>query len=204
MTGTNVLYDIVCSVVIGGIVLVMIIGFNSNIVQSATSQQIKYIAQTNLTTVTNILEYEFSKMGYRVFARSDSAIMYADSNKISFIGDFSDAGKIDTVVYSYDPVTASGQLNNKTHVLKRTYIPQGSSPSTQAINLGITRFRIYYYNVHDTALVTNPVPQTSQIKSLKVAMNIESTVNYKETTMPYLKLNPGVYWERLIKPKNLR
>src|SRR5437879_3224847 len=146
MTGTNTLYDVVCSVVIGGIVLMMIVGFNSNVVQSASSQTIKLMAQTNLSTVTNILDYEMGKMGYKILAFGDSSIIYADSNKIKFIGDFSDMGQRDTIVYSFDPATASGQLNPKTRVLKRTYTPQGSAPSTQAINLGIIRFRIFYYD----------------------------------------------------------
>jgi hypothetical protein len=200
----NAMYDVVCSVVIGGIVLVMLVGFNSNIVESASVQTIKVMAQTNLTAVTSILEYEMSKMGYRVLAGKDSSIMYADSNKIKFTGDFLDQGTMDTVIYSFNPNGASGQLNPKTRILTRTYIPQGKLGSSSTINLGLVGFRFSYFNKGDTVLTTNPVTRPAQIKSIKVAVNIESTVPYKETTMKYLKLNPGVYWERIIKPKNLR
>lgn len=204
------MYDLVCSVAIGGIVLVMLVGFNGNIVESASAQTVKVIAQGNLSTVTSILENEFSKMGYRVFGAADSSIIYADSNKIKFIGDFGDQGKVDTVVYSFNPTKLSGHSNLNTRILTRTFTPQGSSPTTETINLGITRFRLWYYKTRDTALVTNPVSLPSQIKCLKVALNVESTVPYKEQStmkrnkVSYLKLNPGVFWERLIKPKNLR
>jgi hypothetical protein len=95
-------------------------------------------------------------------------------------------------------------LNPKTRILTRTYIPQGKLGSSSTINLGLVGFRFSYFNKGDTVLTTNPVTRPAQIKSIKVAVNIESTVPYKETTMKYLKLNPGVYWERIIKPKNLR
>ncbi len=200
----NAILDVVCSIVIGGIVLVMVVGFNGNIVEGAGVQTIKVNAQANLTTVTGILENEFNKMGYLILARSDSAIIYADSNKIAFIADFRDQGNMDTIVYSFNPTQRSGHANLNTRILTRTYIPQISNPTSQSINLGITRFRLSYYRDGDTALVGYPVSRPSQIKAVKVAINLESTVPYKETSMKYLKLNPGVYWERIIKPRNLK
>jgi hypothetical protein len=200
----NAMYDIVCSVVIGGIVLVMLVGFNTNIVQSASVQTIKVMAQTDLTTATSVLENDLKMMGFHVYSKADSAIQYADSNMIKFVGDFQDNGTIDTITYSFNPTAPSGHANKNTRILTRTYTPQGALPGAISINLGITRFRLWYYNSGDTALMANPVPAPALIKSLKIAMNVESTVPYKETTMPYLKLNPGAYWERIIKPKNLR
>lgn len=198
------MFDVVCSAVIGGIVLFMLVGFNSTIVEKAGTQTVKVMTQSNLTEVTSILEYEFRKMGYRVLGGFDSSIMYADSNKIRFIGDFRNQENIDTVIYYFDITKPSGKRNLNTHILYRTYIPKGSTPTTQSINLGITQFRLSYYKMLDTILTANPIPQPSQIKVLKIALNVESTEPYKETTMPYLKLNPGVYWERTIRPKNLK
>src|SRR6266581_3677738 len=119
----NALYDVVCSMVIGGIVLTMILGFNGNIVESAGVQTVRVMAQSNLTAVTSILEYDFRKMGYHVGNNPDSSIIYADSNKIKFIGDFTDKAKIDTIIYSFDPNAPSGKPNRNTHILTRTYIP---------------------------------------------------------------------------------
>ena len=201
----NAMFDVICSAVIGGIVLFMIVGFNSTIVEKAGAQTIEVIAQSNLSEVINILEYDFKKIGYRMSGPPDSSIMFADSNKIRFVGDFRNVGSIDTLIYAFDTTTASGKANPKAHILKRTSITQGSSTrSTESINLGITRFKLWYYRAKDTLLAASPTSRPSQIKSLKVAINIESTEPYKQTTMPYLKLNPGVYWERTIKPKNLR
>lgn len=196
----NGMFDIVASVVIGGVILAMLVAFNGNIAQNSGAQTIKVLTQTNLTEVTNVLEYDFRKMGYLVGSFPDSAIIYADSNRIRFRGDINNDGVVDTVTYYLDTTVASGYANTKTRILRRAVSFAGGI----SMNLGITRFRLWYYAATDSILTANPVTQPSQIKSLKVAVNIESTVPYKETTMPYLKLNPGVYWERTMKPKNLR
>ncbi|MBI1804231.1 MAG: hypothetical protein HY033_12635 [Ignavibacteriae bacterium] len=198
----NAMYDVVCSIVIGGIVLVMLVGFNGNIAESAGSQTIKVIAQTNLTTVVSILDFDLRKLGYRITS-ADYAVALADSNKVRFIGDFGNKGKIDTIIYYFDPTTRSGHSNTKTRILYRTFIPQAGTSSRMMINTGITKLQFAYYDKAGQPLAL-PVGNTSLIQSLKVSINEESTVPYKETTMKYLKFNPGVYWEQLYKPKNLR
>lgn len=191
--------DLVGSFIIGGIVLVMLVGFNGNIMEDAGSQTIKVMAQTNLTEVTNIIDYEFRKLGYRVGGAPDSSILYADSMKIVFRGDIDNNGTVDTILYRFSP-SVSGFSNPNTHVLYKSV----NSQSQQKINIGITRMRFWYYDASGTLLMSNPVETPSKIKSFKVAINVESLEPYKETTMPYLKLNPGAYWERTFKPQNLR
>ena len=198
----NAMYDVVCSVVIGGVVLSMLIGFNGNIAESAGSQTIKVIAQSNLTTVVSMLDNEFNKIGYRI-GTQDSAIIYADSSKVTLISDLRNAGNIDTLSYYFNPSGRSGQLNTKTRILYRELRPKGlKGGSTTSINLGLTKFKFFYFDITGKPLAY-PVANTSLVKSMKVALNVESTVPYKETTMKYLKLNPGVYWERNFKPMNL-
>jgi hypothetical protein len=195
----NAMFDVVCSVAIGGIVLVMLVGFNGNIVESAGAQTIRVMAQTHMTEVTNILDYEFRKLGYRVSSAPDSAILYADSLKMRFKGDIDNNGVMDTITYFFD-TTASGHANKNTHIFYRTL----NSQKPQKINLGITRMRFWYYDASGAVITTNPLAFPSVIRSFKVAVNIESIEPYKETSMPYLKLNPGVYWERTFRPQNLR
>lgn len=191
------LYDIVISLSIGGIFLAMLIGFNGTLSEEAVAQTVKMMAQTNLTAATDIIDYEFRKMGYLV-TTPDSSIITADSMKIKFKGDVDRNGTLDTVTYSLDSAP-SGNANKNTHMLYRTV----NSTKRQSMNVGITRFRLWYYDANNLPL-TSPVSRPSQIKSLKIAINIESTVPYKVSTEKYLKANPGVYWERTFKPKNLK
>ena len=191
------LYDIVISLSIGGIFLSMLIGFNGTISEEAVAQTVKMMAQTNLTATTDIIDYEVRKMGYLV-STPDSTIITADSTKIKFKGDFDANGTIDTLTYSLDP-GASGNANTGTHMLYRTL----NTGKRQTINVGMTRFRLWYYDASNLPLAS-PVSRPSLIRSLKIAVNIESTVQYKMPNEKYLKANPGVYWERTFKPKNLK
>ena len=195
----SILYDIVISVAIGGILLAMLVGFNGNIAEQATAQTVKLLAQTNLTTLTNVVEYEFRKMGYLVPKNTDSAIVYADSNKITFKGDFDNNGTVDMLTYSLNLTGSSGNANTKTRILYRTPNNQPAS----AINVGITRFRIWYYDRNGNPLTANPLPRPSQVKYMRVGINLESTVPYKATREIYVTLNPGGCWEKIIRPKNL-
>jgi len=193
----NAIYDIVCSVVVGGIILVMLFGFNANVAESGASQTVKLITQTNLTSMTDIIEYEFRKIGYRV---GSNIILHADSQSITFRSDIDNDGVIDTIQYYLDNVNPSGYENKNTRILLHSINPG----KLQMINLGLTHFRLTYQNSDGQPFTAYPVSTPAQIKSLTVALSVESTVPYKESTMKYLKNNPGVYWERTIKPKNLR
>ncbi|MDI6765584.1 MAG: hypothetical protein QME52_01980 [Bacteroidota bacterium] len=193
----NAIYDVVCSVVVGGIILMMLFGFNGNVAESAASQTVKLVTQTNLTAFTDIMEYEFRKMGYRV---GSNIIIFADSLNIRFRSDVDNNGVIDTIQYYLDKNNPSGFENKNTRILYRKL----NSGPLQRINLGITQFRITYQNIQGQPFTTYPVPTPSLIRSLTVVLSVESTFPFKESSMKYLKYNPGVYWERTMKPKNLR
>ncbi|HEY6191647.1 MAG TPA: hypothetical protein VI215_04885 [Bacteroidota bacterium] len=196
----HTLYDIIISVAIGGMILSMIVSFNGYIVQEGSAQTIKIMAQTNLTAITDILDNSLRKLGYGITVSSDSAILIADSNKIKFKGDFDNTGSVDTLTYFLSPTARTGNTNTSTRALYRTF----NSQAAQFINVGMTSLRFVYYDAAGTPYTAYPVSRPSLIKSFKVALNVESTVPYKIKTEKYVKLNPGVYWERAYKPKNLK
>jgi hypothetical protein len=208
----NQLYDLLGSIIIGGIVLLMLTAFNGNVMEGAGNQFFKTAVQTNLTNVTNIIENDFRKMGYRVSPTQDSSIIYADSNKITFKGDFNDDGVIDTLQYYIDTVRAYLMPNPRTKVLHRKL----NSLPPQDMYIGATTFRLQYYKRNDS-LMTNslitatPVAATSKIKSVKLSMSIESPYHFLDNRNDERLSNPwndttyaGVYWERNMKPVNLR
>jgi hypothetical protein len=195
----QIFYDLIISVAIGGSILISLLSFNGYIVQKAGDQTVKETTQSNLTALTDILEYRLRKMGYCVPASPDSAIVLADSSKIKFKGDFDGDGVVDTVTYYLDPTLASGNANGNTKVLTCKLNSQG----TQLVNIGITRFRFWYYDASGNPITTYPAPKPSIIKSFKIAVNVESKVPFIVERESYDKLNPGVYWEKVLKPRNL-
>jgi FtsP/CotA-like multicopper oxidase with cupredoxin domain len=180
--------------IIGGMILVMVLGFNANIIQGAALQTFKTNVQSNMTTVTNIMEYDFRKMGFQVPFPQDSSFTYADSTRMIFKGDFNNDGSVETIEYSFVAGThAPGVVNPRAKVLYRRY----NGGPAQAMNVGITRFRFDYYNAAGTPIGGNVVGLPSSIKSFRVTINMES----KE---PYDTEYAGVCWDRTIKPRNLR
>jgi hypothetical protein len=182
----NEMQDILGSMVFGGIIMVMVISFNGNISESAALQTFHTTVQTNATTVTNILEYDLRKLGYRV--TSSDKITIADTNRIAFKGDFDNNGTTDSITYYVGSTVPSGVSNPRSRLLYR----QLNANSPQTMNLGITKFHLWYYGANGASTDT-----LSQIRTIKVALSFESN-------SPYNGIYSGAYWERVIKPKNLR
>ena len=209
----NSMYDIVCSVVIGGVVLAMLVGFNTTIIQESGNQTMKLLPQSNMTAIRDLVESDFRKIGCLVPATPDSAIVSADSSKIKFKADIYNNGTVDTIQYSIDLVTATHNGNANTHYLNRTVTLPGGSSTTTKMNLGTTSFKLYYYKSGSglgTPFTSYPVTTPSLIKGIKVVLNIEATTLWSENSQKnwnsasFAKFNPGVYWEKFIRPKNLR
>ncbi len=182
----NEMQDILGSIVFGGIILVMVLGFNGNISESAAIQTFHTTVQTNTTTLTNILEYDLRKLGYRV--PGTLKITIADTNRIRFNGDFDNNGTVDSITYSIGSTMPAGVTNPRA----RTMYRQLNTQSTQAMNLGITKFRLWYYDASG-----NSITLPSNVRVIKVALNFESNHAYNNRYT-------GEYWERVFKPKNLR
>jgi hypothetical protein len=188
----QVIYDIIGSIIIGGIILLMLLSFNSSVMEGSAVQTFNSIVQSNITTLTDIIEYDFRKMGYRVPAVFDSAIVYADSVRILMKGDMNDDKVIERLSYYFDPSTPSGHANPNTRVLYR----QRNDAAARQINLGITRFRMKYFDGAGNVINENPVQSPSKIRAIRLIINIESTSRYNGEYA-------GGSWERTIVPKNL-
>ena len=189
----QVIYDIIGSIIIGGIILLMLLSFNSSVMEGSAVQTFNSIVQSNMTSLTDLIEYDFRKMGYRVGSIHDSAIVYADSVRILMKGDMDNNHSVERVAYYLDPIKKSGHVNPRSRVLYR----QVNGAAAQTINLGITRFRMAYYDANDKLINENPVKSPSQIRAIRLAINMEST-------SPYDTVYTGTTWERTIAPKNLK
>ncbi len=189
----QVIYDIIGSIIIGGIILLMLLSFNSTVMEGSAVQTFNSIVQSNMTSVTDMIEYDFRKMGYRVGSVFDSGIVYADTVKILMRGDIDNNGTVENVSYFLDHSKKSGHVNPRSRILHR----QINGNPAQAINIGITRFRLAYYDAADLLINENPVKSPSKIRTIRLALNVEST-------SPYDTTYAGGTWERTITPKNLK
>lgn len=187
------IYDVIGSILIGGIVLLMLLQFNSSVMEGAAVQTFNSVVQSNITAVGELIEYDFRKMGYRVPVLADSSIVYADSLRITFKGDIDNNGTLERVTYAFNPALKSNHQNPKARVLTRTI----NGTASQNIDLGITRFRMKFYDRNKTLLAASPVPAPSKIAVIEILMDMESTA-------PYDGKYQGCTWQRTLVPKNLK
>lgn len=183
----NNFLDIIGSSIIGGIILLIILSYNSNVNDASLSQTTTNIVQGNLNSIASELDYSFKKIGFGV---SDSVkIITADTSRITFLSDYDNNGTVDTVTYYLSSLDALVNTPNpRDRLLYRVINTQ--APNTSS--LGVTKFRLFYYDKHGT-VTTN----LAQIRSFKVELFCESTFPLSNNYYPI------AYWNKIINPRNL-
>lgn len=180
--------EIVGATIIGGFIILIIFNLNSTILESTTLQKYDKIAQGNITSLVEEIDYDLKKIGYRA---SDPAIITADTNAISFKYDLNNDGVEETVNYFLSDTTVlSNTPNPRDMLLYRTI--NGAGGQLQTSNLGVTGFRLWYYNSAGN-LTTTP----ADIRSIKYELTVESV-------LPYDDEYAVTHVSRLIQPNNLR
>lgn len=200
------LHDLIGSIIIGGIVLLMLLTFNGNVLQSAGVQTFNTTVQSNLTSVTEILEYDFRKIGYRVPLSIDNAIVAGDSSSITLKGDFDNNGTLDVISYGVTKTKAVGSTNPKARILWRKV----NAAPADSFNVGITRFNLQYIDTQKNVYSNSITAIAGKISAIRISVAVEGKEHFLERKTQYLTdalndtLYVGAYWERTIKPKNMR
>lgn len=172
--------------VVGGVLLLSIFGFQASTTESAAQLNLNLMAQANSSPVGDILEADLRTAGYGV---SDSIkVTRPDSNSITFKTDINDNGVVDSVRY-YVSTGVSGLYKN-TNV--RTLYRRVNNGNPLVISDGVSGFTLLYYDASGS--LTNIA---KNIRSLKVCLEMQNTFGVNNEFA-------GTYWERVIKPKNLR
>ena len=182
----NIILDHIGAVVVAGILLLSIFGFQATTGDAAMTQNFSSIAQTNLTSVTSIIETDFAMMGYRV--GDSSKVVKPDTSGITYLTDLNDDGAVDSVKYYLSSTVSPGSHNSKTRTLFRAV----NVKTPVAISNEVTQFSLSYFDANGA-----PTNATKKIRSVKIGLNMENTYAVEGTFS-------GAYWERIIKPKNMR
>lgn len=188
--------DLLGSIVVGGLVLLLMVTFRTNLSTTTDNQVFNQNVQENLRSLTDVLEYDMRKIGYNV--PLTSKIKAIDDSTISFYGDIDNRGGYDSVQYYFRSVSPENAHNLSTGTLYRVI----NARPPYAIKLGVTRFKIMWYDKDGT-----PKPsQLQDIRSLKVTLAVESDTPIDSVRSGGLwhRVYSGVSWERSIRPKNLR
>ncbi len=178
--GIATIFDLVGSVIIGGILLITLFKVNESATRNTYGFSGELIVQENLVTSVEVLEYDFRKIGYCedpfAIPNTKRAILYADSTDITYLTDVDFDGIPDTMRYYLGPPSElTGTPNPDDRMLY-----QEINGNRAGVNLGITLFKIKYFGALGGELsLPRSFPPTG-IFSMQIDIRIENTSAYDE------------------------
>jgi len=178
--GTNVILDIIGSILIAGILMLSIFRLQNSATEDLYRGTGNLTAQTNLAQVVQILETDFRRIGYCAdwtqIPVPTEAILYADSISIKYLTDVDGNGLLDTMHYYFDPTTdISATPNPRDRYLYR--VGKGEAPVD--VNMGVTQFKMEFFNALGTKL-NFPIADPREIFSMQIDITVEDVSAYDE------------------------
>jgi hypothetical protein len=201
--GFSTILDVVGSMIIGGLMLISIHQLNQSAQEKTSHFQGDLISQQNLVSIVELIEYDFTRIGYCENVDSIPApqdmVIAADSTSITFWTDLAESennfrgdGIRDILTYELGPdVNETPNPNDK--ILYR----YRSGTSKDASNLGISEFRINYFDNMKNKL-THPI-DTKLISYLQIDLRVEDCYGY-DTENPdktHEEKYPTVFWRQI-------
>lgn len=176
--GYSTLIDIIGSSVIGGMLLLILLKTNSAAVENTYLNGQDLVVQENLTTLVEILEHDFRKIGYcKDWTKLDDPqkiILSADSTSIKFLTDTDNDGNVDTLYYYLGPASELSQTPNpRDRLLYRVR----NNETPKSVNLGVTEFKLMYFDSYEDTL-SFPITSTGSIASIQISVRVENTDAY--------------------------
>lgn len=182
--GFSTIIDILGSSLVGGMILLIMFKLNDASIENSYMHTGDLIVQQNLVSIVDVLNKDFSKIGYcnkwENLPDPTLAIVNATDTSFSFLTDFVDPptypfgdGIVDTLHYYIGRTDElSGTANPRDRILYR--VEGGETPNGS--NLGVTVFSLKYY---DTAgnFLTAPV-LTTKISTIQIDIKIEDVYGY--------------------------
>lgn len=172
--------DLTGSFIVGGIILFTLTAVFVRFTSSSQSAIINEFTQSSLTNVSEVIDHDFNKLGYRVGATNK--ITSIDTASISFLADLNNDGTIDSI--SYYTKTVNGYLK---------LVRRNSSLSPAEWEVTIDDFDVIGYDSVGTATYT-----IANVRSLKIGLLLNNEIFTTDSTEII-----GAYWEKRYYPKNL-
>lgn len=186
--GFTSMIDIIGSMIIGGILMTIAWRLSDAATEKTYNNTGELIIQQDLLLIAQMVEFDFRKIGYinswapvmdprtgEAF-QSNQAIVSADESSLKFYTDLLYDGTLDSVRYYLGPTSeCGGTPNPRDRILYR--VENNEVPV--ASNLGVTQFRLTYYDVNNDTL-PNPVVDPNRIQNIEINITVEDVAAYDE------------------------
>jgi len=166
------------SIIIGGILMLITWRLSDAATEKTYNNSGELSLQQNLTTVAQILETDFRKVGfcadYNKFPDPGKAIVYGDESRITFLADVDLDTNMDSIRYYLGPVSElSATPNPRDRLLYRVVNNEPAASS----NLGVTQFRLVFFDALGDTLPP-PITTPGIISSLEINLSVENVAAY--------------------------
>jgi hypothetical protein len=175
--GTSTLFDIVSSTMVAGILLLMVLRLNMQANEASALYNTNLTLQENMTALVGIIEHDFRRIGYckdyTKIPEPTRSIRIADSSRIRFWLDVDNKGRVDSITYYLgDPDLST--INPRDRILFR----QVNTSPPQAFHMGVTVFRLRYFDADGDTLVT-PVADPREVYLIDISVGIEAPAPFQ-------------------------
>lgn len=178
--GTNVILDIMGSMIIGGILLITLFRMSDQATERTYNQKGDLTVQQNVAAVVRVLEYDFRKIGYckdwKQIPDPTKAIVSADAEKIKFLTDVDRNETVDTLSYYAGPTS---ELIYTANPRDRFLYRVVNNETPVKVNLGVTHFKLVYFNSAGAEIPT-PVDSPGEIQSIQISLAVEDIDAYDQ------------------------
>jgi hypothetical protein len=176
--GSTTIIDIIASAVIAGILLLMCLRLNAQANETSSIYNGSVVLQQNIVALVGWIEHDFRGIGYcqdwTKIPDPSLSIRRADTSYIRFWTDFPPYGTLDSVTWVLGP------LETSTENPRDRWIYRITNTDTSKWRLGVTQFRLTYFDYDGTQLTTMPVPIPGDIFTLQIAVACEAPYPFRE------------------------
>jgi hypothetical protein len=187
----SIMLDLIGSVVIAGYVILMGLRLNAAIIGSATASVTTLNVQESMSELVHNLEYDFRKIGFHV-ADPKMCIAIADTSHLKFYADMNRDGAVDSVEWFAGEIL-TGLPNPSVRVLYRKY---NEEPAGGAGGLGVTQFRLKYYNQSGQEIPPLTPFLYSQIWIIEISLRVESPYQVQAAVNTENSEYAAAYWRQ--------
>jgi hypothetical protein len=196
--GFATIFDIIGSIIIGGILMLITWRLSDAATEKTYNNSGELALQQNLTTVAQILETDFRKVGfcadYNKFPDPSKAIVYGDESRITFLADLDFDTNMDSIRYYLGPTSELTVTPNPRDRL--LYRVVNNEPAITS-NLGVTQFRLVFFDALGDTL-TPPITTPGIISSLEINLAVENVAAYDTAYT-------GAFWRQIrLVARNIR
>ena len=196
--GTNVILDIMGSMIIGGILMITLFRVSDRATERTYNNSGDLTNQQNIAAVVRTLEYDFRKIGYCAdwtqIPNPSKSIIFAKSDGIKFLTDVDRDGKVDTMYYYIGPAS---ELIYTANPRDRFLYRVVNNEKPVKVNLGVTQFDLVYFNV-DKEIISVPISVLGEIYTIQISVAVEDIEAYDQKYSQ-------VFWRQIrLVAKNLK